>query len=251
MGDRSYARAALYTQYKREQDKEMQNWEDYFNAADQDALESDQYSFIGSIIGGIGGFVLSAGNPYGAYLGYQVGKQAKYLNPEETKMGPKEWFEEQGMDMSGGLFEGKMMENNFRDVILQEEEQDLAELITTGTDILAAYTTTGGFSPDKLSTGFTGLEDVNFLKPSTWKDIKWDPEAAKTFSGKEIPTVEDFFLDKLGLGKDKLDPKEVIEEVKEEVVDSSNLLGPAPEINLADVEFSEFDDPIWERYMRT
>ena len=255
MANPSYARAKLYTNYKMEQAAEEQAWEDYFNAKDSDALASDVWSLVGGIVGGGIGFFV--GGPYTAYMGYQAGKQAKYLNPEETSGGPEEWFAEKGIDMREGLFEQSMYENQLKDVELLEAEEDLAELIGTGTDFVSAYFATDGFSPDKVGIGVTGFaEDAKWYNPATWTDegskLVWD--RGKTISGKAVPTVKEFINEKtkglIGID-DTSKGIDSISENAEGFIDSEIAITPDPgEIRPDFASFNYYDDSPWDSYIR-
>ena len=120
--------AKLRTDFAIEEYDEYQGLTDYFGKKDSDAAEADKWSLWGSVIGGIAGFVLGGFNPYTAYLGYQLGKQAKYFAPEE--IGDSEEYFAENEIFSGGKFGAGAMQNQVDQAIFAEEQEDLSEMIT-------------------------------------------------------------------------------------------------------------------------
>ena len=187
----NYAQAKLHTDYAIELHDEEQAWEDYIAAKERDAAESSEWSLWGSVIGGIIGFVV--GGPYTAYLGYQAGKQAKYLAPEEIS-DEEEYFEGKEI-FEGGKFHASAMDSATREAILADEQADLAELIATGTDAFSAFIFTDGFSKDliaapQLAEGGAWYNPMDYSLPTT------------TISGKEIPGVQDLFKKETAVSED-------------------------------------------------
>ena len=192
----NYAQAKLYTDYAIEKHNEEQAWEDYIAQKEQDAANSDSWSLWGSVLGGLIGFVASSFNPYGAYLGYQAGKQAKYLAPEEIS-DEEAYFESKDV-FEGGKFHASAMDNAKNEAILADEQADLAELISTGTDAFSAFMFTEGLSSDLLSAP-TLAEGGSWYNPMDYS------LPTETFSGAEIPAIGDLFTKEAALSDNVFD----------------------------------------------
>ena len=178
--DKSYNYAKLMIHYDQEAQMSKDGWDGYFEQKTEDDILSDQYELGGSIVGGLTALVLSGGNPYAALVGYNVGKQAKYLAPSETD-NIYSYMDEH--DLDAGSFELDLWDTEMKNQDLILEQEHLAELIASGTDFVSAYLATDGFSKDLIS--MPSFEDGKFMIPE------------KTLSGKEIPTAGDYFKRKL------------------------------------------------------
>ena len=83
------------------------------------------------------------------------------------------------------------MQNQVDQAIFAEEQEDLSEMITSGTDLFSAYMMTEGLSSELLSA--PGIAQGG----SVWNPTDWRLPT-ETFSGSSIPTVTDM------MGKTKL-----------------------------------------------
>ena len=154
--------------------------------------------------------------------------------------------------MKEGLFEQSMYENQLKDVELMEAEEDLAELIGTGTDFVSAYFATDGFSPDKVGIGVTGFaEDATWYNPATWTDegskLVWD--RGKTISGKATPTIKEFLKEKTkGLIGGTDDTSKGVDKDIGFIDSNIDFDAPMPEPDYT--SFVYYDDSPWESYIR-
>ena len=130
-----YAKAKLITDYKIEAAEEEQLRQDILSQMDQDAMNRDQYSLWGSIIGGGVGFFL--GGPQGAKVGYNVGKQAKYFSNDEFNVSDLE-----DTKYSGGKFGASEMSDWVDDVKFMDDQANQAMLIDSATNLFSVATMT-------------------------------------------------------------------------------------------------------------
>ena len=129
----SYADAKLITDLKLEQQLEEAAMQDIYNQMDEDAMKRDKYSLWGSVIGGAIG--LFTGGIQGAQIGYNIGKQGKYLAPQDFEISQLE-----ADVFGGGKFGISDMMNWVDEVEWQDAKEDMDEYLETAGDLFSVAT---------------------------------------------------------------------------------------------------------------
>ena len=123
----------LMLDLRQEQNQENEAMQDIYDMMDEDARERDKYGLMGSISGGLLGFII--GGPQGALKGYQLGGNLAYLAPQE--------FDESALNdprLDGGIFNPGAMESFKDDVLYADAAEDIAMYLDTTKDLFTVAT---------------------------------------------------------------------------------------------------------------